>query len=96
MEYNQNDIDNNSDDVVEFVEWLDQEGFINTHNRNCTHCNSQMIIERFVRYKDDVCMRCTDQSCRRTESVRKWSFFQPTTLSLHTQMRLVVAFAADT
>ena len=55
-----------------------------------------MIIEQTVRYKDGVCMRCTDQNCRRTESAREWSFFQPTTLSLLTQMRLVVAFAADT
>ena len=95
MEYNQNDIDNNCDDDIDFVQWLDQEGFINTSNRFCPRCNMQMIVERFSRYVDGVCMRCPDQNCRHGETVRKWSFFQPSTLSLVIQMRLIIAFAAD-
>ena len=95
MEYTQNDIDNNCDDEMDFVQWLDQEGFINTHNRPCTQCNAQMVVERFGGNVDGVCMRCPDQDCRHHETVRKWSFFQPSALSLIVQMRLIIAFAAD-
>ena len=38
-------------------------------------------------------MRCADQNCRRTESVRKWSAY--CIKSTHSK-RLVVAFVADT
>jgi transposase-like protein len=52
-------------------------------------------MEYFNRYEDGVVWRCSNNACRRYQSVRGGSFFAASHLPLATQIRLIILFVSE-
>jgi hypothetical protein len=94
MEYSLSAIDSHSDDVLDLVTFLMDEGFL-VDAVNCRRCQGNMELEYFNRNEDGVVWRCRRQDCRRYLSVREGSFFAHSHLSISIQIRLVILFASE-
>jgi transposase-like protein len=94
MEYSLTTIDHVSGDVLDLVEFLVDEEFL-VDLQNCRHCGANIILEHFNGNDDGVVWRCTNQACRRYQSVRDGSFFAFSNLSLHKQIRLIIIFVSE-
>ena len=94
MEYSLTDIDDHSDDVLELVTFLMDEGFL-VDTANCRRCGGDMGLEYFNGNEDGVVWRCHERGCRRFHSVRDGSFFAFSHYSLSIQIRLIVLFVSE-
>src|SRR5215204_3198341 len=94
MEYSLTEIDAHSNDVLDLVAFLDEEGFL-VNVQNCARCGGNVELEHFNGNDDGVVWRCRRQDCRRYRSVRDGSFFASSHLSLAIQIRLVIFFASE-
>jgi len=74
---------------VQFVEWLDQLGYLNLQDQQCANCPYGVLQPEYSSSGNDhvhlICPRCTS-----TRSVRKGSFFARKTASLY---QIMVALA---
>lgn len=74
---------------VEFVEWLDQLGYLNLQGQHCANCPYGILKPEYSSSgKDHVHMRCP--RCTSTRTVRTGSFFEGKTASLY---QIMVALA---
>lgn len=94
MEYSLPAIDRHSDNVLDLVRYLIDEGFL-VDLQNCRHCGANIILEHFNGNEDGAVWRCINQACRRYQSVRDGSFFAFSNLSLSTQIRLIIIFVSE-
>jgi hypothetical protein len=94
MEYSLTTIDHVSGDVLDLVEFLVDEDFLVDY-QNCRHCGANVILEYFNGNDDGAVWRCTNQACRRYQSVRDGSFFASSHVALHIQIRLIIIFVSE-
>lgn len=94
MEYSLTTLDAVSDDVLDLVTFLVDEGFL-ANLIICEHCGGFVNLENFNGNEDGVVWRCRNQRCRRYRSVRAGSFFAASHLPLATQIRLIIIFASE-
>src|SRR4051794_9947308 len=96
MEYTLQDLENNSNTPIDFAQWMGNEEFLRVNGRLCRICGSMMILGESSHFVlDGVCLRCPNQLCRNTTSVRDGIFFSQSQLSLRKQMQIIISFAAD-
>jgi transposase-like protein len=94
MEYTLQTLESVGNDPLDLVVWMINEDFL-VLLQNCSHCHSEMRLERFSQNADGVVWRCSRQDCRRYQSIRANSFFAHSNLSLRIQTKLIISFAAD-
>jgi transposase-like protein len=94
MQYTLQTLEELGDDAIDLVVWMINEDFLDLLE-TCRHCDAPVHLERFNENADGVVWRCTRRGCRWYRSVRENSFFANSHLSLRTQLKLIISFAAD-
>jgi transposase-like protein len=93
MEYTLQQVEEHSDNEMEFALWLNDEGFIRTVGTQCSSCGQDTFLVYSTHFKgDQVALRCKNNKCNALYSVSRGSFFQHSHLSLQDQMRLLIHF----